>query len=90
MTKWWEQAACVGLPIDLFFPESMSIHKWDEGKKVCEVCPVRQECLDLAMDVDELEDRWGIFGGLSPSERLELRRKKSPTILKIVLTSSTR
>jgi hypothetical protein len=79
---WRDKAACIGLPSELFFPTSMSIHKWDEGKAVCAGCPVKEECLQVALAHDELEDRWGIFGGLSPSERLQLRDKKNQIIFR--------
>lgn len=74
---WRDKAACLGLPNEIFFPTSMSIHKWDEGKSICAECPVTKECLELALSRDELEDRWGIFGGLSPAERLEERDKRA-------------
>lgn len=37
-----------------------------QAKKICERCPVREECLDYALD----KGIWiGVFGGLNPDER---------------------
>jgi len=45
-----------------------------DAKRVCESCPVREECLKYAMDNDE---RFGIWGGLSERERRRLRKQAS-------------
>ena len=43
-----------------------------QAKAICMTCPVRQECLDYA--VDSRED-WGIWGGATPNQRRVLRKK---------------
>jgi WhiB family redox-sensing transcriptional regulator len=40
------------------------------AKSVCATCPVRTECLEHAVQVDE---RYGIWGGLNQDERRLLR-----------------
>lgn len=45
------------------------------ARNLCARCPVRQKCLDYAMANDE---EFGVWGGLSPSERDRLKRQKSP------------
>lgn len=42
-----------------------------EAKRICGLCPVRDECLTWALDHNEPE---GIWGGLDPKERKRLRR----------------
>ncbi|HEX6523076.1 MAG TPA: WhiB family transcriptional regulator [Streptosporangiaceae bacterium] len=42
-----------------------------EAKQICRRCPVRAECLAFATSNDE---RFGIWGGLDPDERRNLRR----------------
>lgn len=42
------------------------------AKEVCAACSVRAQCLDYAM---RSELRYGIWGGLTESERATLRRK---------------
>lgn len=52
---------------------------YDEGysyvrtaKKLCAVCPVRAECLNYALVANEAH---GIWGGLSPRERVRLNKR---------------
>jgi hypothetical protein len=44
---------------------------------VCAMCPVRKECLALVIDLQSTDDKWGMFGGLTPYERKMKRRKKA-------------
>lgn len=76
---WTEKAACKGLDVQLamriFFPtEDMSIHRWDEAYRYCRVCPVHMECLNDALKIDAIDDKSGMFGGLTPRERLMIRK----------------
>lgn len=43
------------------------------AKEICRTCPVRDECLSYGMEHDE----HGVWGGLTPAERGQLRRKLS-------------
>jgi hypothetical protein len=43
------------------------------AKLFCATCPVRQDCLDYAMDNVE---EFGIWGGLTERERRNLRNEK--------------
>lgn len=72
---WKASAECADLPTDLFFPDTggQSVPDVAAAKTVCERCPVRQECLDYAVDRGE---RWGIWGGLTYTERRTVRRKR--------------
>lgn len=69
---WQRQAACRWLPTELFFPTGNSdIARTDEAraKEVCVTCPVRAECLDLALTNEE---PYGVWGGLTVTERRAL------------------
>jgi WhiB family redox-sensing transcriptional regulator len=55
-----------------FFPEPGSSPR--PAKAVCHACPVRAECLEYALANDEL---YGVWGGLSPQARGELRRARA-------------
>jgi WhiB family redox-sensing transcriptional regulator len=69
------QGACNSTDPDLFFPgrgESTA-----EAKRICQGCPVRQECLDYAMTPPF--ERFGIWGGLSERERRRIRRQSLHT-----------
>mgnify|MGYP003975737597 CR=1 FL=1 len=77
MTSWWLRAACKGLLFEL-------LHVTD-----CYDCPVQQECLWSAIDVD---DRLGdepllIRGGLSPVNRGAIWFKHKPNKLQVFMYS---
>lgn len=72
---WMEHAACRGIDPNLFFPTrpegAGTGGEVEAAKKVCAGCPVREECLEYALDNGE---KFGIFGGKSERERRRLRR----------------
>jgi WhiB family redox-sensing transcriptional regulator len=51
------------------------------AKKICGSCPVRLKCLDYALTTNE---RYGIWGGLSPIERNGRRAGFRPMLQKSV------
>lgn len=70
-TRWMKWAACRGLDPNLFFPE-----KGDGSrgvKDVCRPCPVRQECLDYAIETSQWK---GVWGGTTERERKAIRRNR--------------
>lgn len=80
---WSEDAVCRGVDINVFFPiDDMSIHRWDEAYRYCRVCPVHMQCLADALKIDAIDDKSGLFGGLTPRERLMIR-KGNPTFCKV-------
>lgn len=66
--SWMEQALCKQADPEMFYPEKGGATS--AAKRICRACPVRQECLNHALDHDE---RFGIWGGLSERERRKLR-----------------
>ena len=66
---WYQQALCPQTDPGAFFPEQGGSTK--EAKKICLGCPVRERCLQWALDNDE---RFGVWGGLSERERRRLKR----------------
>jgi WhiB family transcriptional regulator, redox-sensing transcriptional regulator len=67
---WQAEALCAQTGADFFFPEPGSSVR--EAKRICGMCEMRPICLDYALRNDE---RFGVWGGLSEKERLELRRR---------------
>lgn len=75
-TDWEELAACRGLPDDQlahFYPEAgvgMTAKKRRSEELAAtfcnEVCPVQKECLQQALDADEV---YGVWGGTTEVER---------------------
>ena len=66
---WMSQALCAQVDPDLWFQEKGGSSR--PAKRVCAACPVADECLQRALDNEET---WGIFGGLTYTERRALRR----------------
>lgn len=67
--EWMLEAKCLDADPEAFFPEKGGSTR--EAKRICAVCPVRDECLDYALANDE---RFGIWGGLSERERRRTKR----------------
>jgi WhiB family redox-sensing transcriptional regulator len=66
---WRDDATCRTVDPELFFPSGRGgqvTAMEQQAKKVCAVCPVREECLDAAL---EAGDYTGVWGGLSEAER---------------------
>jgi WhiB family redox-sensing transcriptional regulator len=75
--SWRERAACRDVDPDLFFPvgtAGLTLVQIDEAKAVCAGCPVRERCLQWALDVGQVE---GIWGGTTESERRATRRRST-------------
>jgi WhiB family transcriptional regulator, redox-sensing transcriptional regulator len=72
--SWQDQANCMGVDPDLFFPERGASTR--EAKEVCRGCVVRLDCLEYALDNAE---KFGIWGGMSERERRRLRRARTLT-----------
>jgi WhiB family redox-sensing transcriptional regulator len=69
---WMRHAACAGESTALFFPERGESTR--PAKSYCRRCPVRQECLDYALDAGE---KHGIWGDTSERERRYIRGTRS-------------
>jgi WhiB family redox-sensing transcriptional regulator len=70
--RWQEEANCLGVDPDLFFPERGASTR--EAKAVCRGCEVRVDCLEYALAHGE---KFGIWGGLSERERRRVRRQRA-------------
>jgi WhiB family transcriptional regulator, redox-sensing transcriptional regulator len=69
---WQYRAACRGMDPAIFQPERGEIKKIRLALKVCADCPVQAECLTYG-----LNERYGIWGGLSGKQRRRLNAKAS-------------
>ena len=73
MGEWELQAACRGEDPEMWFPSPSESEKLAAAKNVCLACPVRVECLEAALRVNE---EHGVWGGMSRSERRELAARR--------------
>ena len=69
---WQDEANCLGVDPDLFFPERGASTR--EAKEVCRGCVVREQCLEYALAHGE---KFGIWGGMSERERRRIRRARA-------------
>ena len=68
--NWRDQAECLGMDVGLFFPTNQVARA---AKDACRRCPVRQECLEWALETDTTD---GIWGGLSAKARRRLAAER--------------
>lgn len=83
--RWWWEARCLGQGPDRFFPvgksgggaTSESDQVIRNAKAFCAGCPVREQCLDYALD-NNIDD--GIWGGATENRRKRIRRERRKAI----------
>ena len=75
---WRSQANCVGVPSAVFFP-AVGEHEDPrtvrqavaQALEICSACPAREACLE-----ENLDERYGVWGGTTEKERRQLRRQR--------------
>lgn len=92
--EWWDDASCGGVAhkrpnSNPWFPHrgrggnqgEPRADLWAEARPICEACPVRAQCLALALktersvktgDPTSRAHRYGMFGGFTPIERARI------------------
>jgi WhiB family transcriptional regulator, redox-sensing transcriptional regulator len=70
-TDFFDDASCRDAGTDVFFPVSES--QAGPAKAICAVCPVREECLEYALETRPGD---GVWGGLTATERHRLIRRR--------------
>ena len=79
---WQMRGACRGMDSTFFFhPEGergpARVGREARAKQVCQGCPVLEQCRTHALAVQE---PYGVWGGLSESERDEIVRSRTRTL----------
>ena len=78
--EWQEDAACREYDNVLFFgpdpgeSELEKQHREMQAKAVCKTCPVRESCLEFAVETNQ---KYGIWGGMTDKERASLKRRRA-------------
>ena len=71
---WRELALCRQSDADYWFPETTGNSATHTlAKRICEQCPVIEQCLQFALDNNE---RYGIWGGKSEHQRARLKSER--------------
>ncbi len=68
--EWQKDALCSQIDPEMWFPED---HGPSPAKRLCGECLVKQECLDYAIENNEMH---GIWGGMTRKERRKLALKR--------------
>lgn len=74
---WRHRAACRDEDPELFFPVTdigPGERQAEKAKSICASCPVRERCLQFALDNGL---NYGIFGGMTEQERADLVRRSA-------------
>ncbi len=77
--QWQRMASCKGPHADLFYPPNTTERREEkanreaDAKSICNDCPVKVECLDYAIAINET---YGIWGGLNELERKNLTTRR--------------
>lgn len=74
---WHDRARCSGEDVNLFFGgdgerQAERDARERKAKKICDMCPVWQRCLEHAL---EFPERNGFWGGMNEEERKSYKRK---------------
>jgi WhiB family redox-sensing transcriptional regulator len=68
---WMSEANCSNMDSNLFFPDT-GLPYDPFVREVCGACPVQEDCLWYA---NETSSDYGMWGGMSPTERQLWRRR---------------
>ena len=81
--SWQMKGLCRGNHSYLFFPPSTVERKDDrerreiKAKAICSVCPVKDDCLEFAV---EIKEPYGIWGGLTETERRQVIARRAAVV----------
>lgn len=67
---WYDQAACKGVDLDVFFPSDDTGRDYEQARSYCNRCPVRMQCIEYALDTGSE----GIWGGVNINRQTRLSR----------------
>jgi WhiB family redox-sensing transcriptional regulator len=75
---WRTLAECQYVDPELFFPEQGEQPR--AARMICNGCEVQTKCLEAALNLPGDQDRYGVFGGTTATERNRLRLLRRNTI----------
>lgn len=65
---------CENVDVDVFFPDEKNVMEQRSViRDYCNVCPVREDCLEYALENNEI---YGIWGGTTEIERKRLKKHR--------------
>ncbi len=82
LEAWVERGSCRDSAIEFYTDDAAERRV---AKAVCSDCPVRGACLDFALENDE---QYGVWGGMTPSERTRERHQREAAVTAAEETSA--
>jgi len=76
--EWAKQGACLGTPVEWWFPEDEAKLEPDP-RHICRKCPVKADCLAWALDYE----RYGIWADTLAWERRIIRQNRGLKIQRL-------
>lgn len=73
---WQKDALCREVDPELFFVEHGDPWSARAAIEVCDMCPVKDQCLEWRLSCAYTDDQHGIYGGMGPEKRQEIRVKR--------------
>lgn len=71
---WRAKSLCNQANSETFFPDVRAKTQAKAAKVICGRCTVAPQCLEFALATGE---RFGVWGGTTPVERQEIRRRRT-------------
>jgi hypothetical protein len=94
--SWMDDGACLGWHPKAYHrgvsEEFRRSLEWvdlseNRAKEVCNECPIRTQCLERAMVLEESNALWGVWGATTPRERRQLlaqrRKAQGPLVIAV-------
>jgi len=72
---------CRQIGIEFFFPDISDINDYKLARTICSGCGVSKQCLEWAVR----HESHGMWGGTTPLERKQLRRRRKIVLQEILL-----
>lgn len=70
-SNWKQQALCTAVSADTFFPQKGQ--SASDAKAICRQCPVKDPCLEYALEIGE---GYGVWGGVGARERRAMAKAR--------------
>lgn len=74
--QWMSDGACIDHDPEMFFPEQGGTTR--PAKAICDLCPVKAECLDYAL---RWRIKFGVWGGATTLERSKMKKPPKTVVL---------
>ena len=77
---WRKKAACLGIDPNIFMPLRGENEKQKKALAICAECSVLTECRNHVLEMAQLQDIHGIWGGLTRNKRAKLLRAQGLSV----------